>query len=183
MYFYPPRPYTREWLVSRITFWRREYWEAGCYLPADPRVYWPGSGGPDWSVLRRSRGVGCRACGAATGGTLLTYLTQQAPLASESICYTNCSIRPPLNKKLFPVHRPGLLKRADWNLFFHTFKRILFLLPPPLYSLVYKKMKLEKKKNPDLSTGTDYSHPATRKHFYTFMALYIHVIQYYCIYL
>ena len=53
------------------------------------------------------------------------YLTRQAPLASERICYTNCSIRPPLNKKLFPVHRPGGLKRADWNFFyfFHIFKK------------------------------------------------------------
>ena len=25
---------------------------------------------------------------------------------------------PPLNKKLFPVHRPGGLKRADWDFFF-----------------------------------------------------------------
>ena len=30
-------------------------------------------------------------------------------------------VRPPLNKKLFPVHRPGGLKRSDWNFFFHIF--------------------------------------------------------------
>ena len=27
------------------------------------------------------------------------------------------TMRPPLNKKLFPVHRPGGLKRADWDFF------------------------------------------------------------------
>ena len=27
--------------------------------------------------------------------------------------------RPPLNKKLFPVYRPGGSKRADWNFLFH----------------------------------------------------------------
>ena len=30
-------------------------------------------------------------------------------------------VRPPSNKKLFPVHRPGV-KRADWNFLFHISK-------------------------------------------------------------
>ena len=34
------------------------------------------------------------------------------------------AIRPPLNKKSFPVHRPGGLKRAEWEVFyFHVFKK------------------------------------------------------------
>ena len=27
-------------------------------------------------------------------------------------------VRPSLNKKVFPVHRPGGLKSADWDFFF-----------------------------------------------------------------
>ena len=30
------------------------------------------------------------------------------------------ALRPPLNKKSFPVHRPGGLKRADWDVFFFS---------------------------------------------------------------
>ena len=66
-------------------------------------------------------------------------------------------VRPPLNKKLFPVHRPGGLKRADWNFlsFFFFFFFFLSTSPPPPpvnYSLE------KKEKSPDLPTGTDYSH-------------------------
>ena len=43
-------------------------------------------------------------------------------------------LRPPLNKKLFPVHRPGGLKRAYWNLFFHIFKKDFFFTFPPVHS-------------------------------------------------
>ena len=41
---------------------------------------------------------------------------------------------PPLNKKLFPVHRPGGLKRAEWDffLFFSCYS------PLPVHSSVYK---------------------------------------------
>ena len=39
-------------------------------------------------------------------------------------------IRPPLNKKLFPVYHPGGSKRADWNFFSsYFFLHIFFLLP------------------------------------------------------
>ena len=31
------------------------------------------------------------------------------------------AVRPPLNKKVFPAHRPGGLKRADSDFFFHDF--------------------------------------------------------------
>ena len=54
-------------------------------------------------------------------------------------------LRPPLNKKLFPVHRPSGLKWADWiflfiYLFIYFFQifRFFFLLNP-LYILVYKE--------------------------------------------
>ena len=47
------------------------------------------------------------------------------------------SIRPPLNKKLFPVHRPGGLKRAETGtsfffffFFFIFFKKEIFYSPP-----------------------------------------------------
>ena len=36
------------------------------------------------------------------------------------------TVRPPLNKKLFPVHRSGGLKRADWNFFFMIFEKSFF---------------------------------------------------------
>ena len=49
----------------------------------------------------------------------------------------NKQVRPPLNKKLFPVYRPGGSKRANWNLFFHLFKEFFFFfLLFPLYILV-----------------------------------------------
>ena len=47
--------------------------------------------------------------------------------------------RPPLDKKLFPVHRPGGLKRADWNFFSIFSKKFFFFYFSPLYILVYKK--------------------------------------------
>ena len=37
------------------------------------------------------------------------------------VCLFVCGVRPPLNKKLFPVNWPGGSKRADWNFFFHLF--------------------------------------------------------------
>ena len=48
------------------------------------------------------------------------------------------ALRPPLNIKVFPVHRPGALKRADWNFFFHIFKKysFFFLLYPPVHSSI-----------------------------------------------
>ena len=51
-------------------------------------------------------------------------------------------LRPPLNKELFPVHRPSGLKRADWNYLLKYFTNNFFFTPPPpppLYILVYKK--------------------------------------------
>ena len=35
-----------------------------------------------------------------------------------------------LNKKLFPVYRPGGSKRADWNFFFHLFNFYFFYFSP-----------------------------------------------------
>ena len=42
------------------------------------------------------------------------------------LCAAGESLRPPLNKKVFPVHRPGGLKRADWDFFFMIFEKSLF---------------------------------------------------------
>ena len=39
--------------------------------------------------------------------------------------------RPSSNKKSFPVHRPGELKRAYWNIFFPVFKNIFFFYLSP----------------------------------------------------
>ena len=47
-------------------------------------------------------------------------------------------LRPPFNKKSFRVYRPGGSKRADWNFFFHLFKKKKILLSP-LYILVFKQ--------------------------------------------
>ena len=53
-------------------------------------------------------------------------------------------VRPPLDKELFPVHRPSGLKRADWNFSFQIFIFFFFNFPT-LYILVYKKNQLGKK--------------------------------------
>ena len=55
-------------------------------------------------------------------------------------------LRPPLNKKLFPVLRLSGLKRADWNSFFSFSNIFFFFTFFPVYSSL-KKMKLGKKKN------------------------------------
>ena len=49
----------------------------------------------------------------------IDILTQNAKLLS---------LRPPLIEKLFPVHRPSGLKRADWNFFFMIFEKSCFFL-------------------------------------------------------
>ena len=51
-------------------------------------------------------------------------------------------MRPPLNKKSFPFHRPGGLKRAFFPIFFNFL--FCLLTPPPLYNLVYKNEIMEK---------------------------------------
>ena len=61
---------------------------------------------------------------------------------------TRLAIRPSSNKKSFPVHRPGGLKRAYWNFFFPILKKILiFLLFHPVHSSLLK-MKLGKNSRP-----------------------------------
>ena len=55
------------------------------------------------------------------------------------------NLMPPLNKKLFPVYRPGGSKRADWNFFFHLFKKKKMFTPPPVHSSL-KKNEIRKKK-------------------------------------
>ena len=56
------------------------------------------------------------------------------------------SVRPPLNKKWFPVYRPGGSKRADWNFFFifSIFFFFFFTFPPVHSSLT--KLKIGRKK-------------------------------------
>ena len=46
---------------------------------------------------------------------------------------TMLGVRPPLNEKSFPVHRPGGLKRAYWNFFF-SFKKTFFFNFSPAHS-------------------------------------------------
>ena len=41
---------------------------------------------------------------------------------SSSLTY-RWELRPPLIEKLFPVHRPSGLNRADWNLFYMIFEK------------------------------------------------------------
>ena len=67
-------------------------------------------------------------------------------------------LRPPLNKKSFPVHRPGGVKRAEWEVLFHVFNQKKIVTPPSLYILVYKNGIRKTNKNPD---------PADRKRFFT----------------
>ena len=52
------------------------------------------------------------------------------------------SVRPPLNKKMFPVHRPGGLKRANWDFFFMIFEKTFFFLNL-LYILVNEKLRID----------------------------------------
>ena len=61
---------------------------------------------------------------------------------------TSGLLGPSLNKKVFPVHRPGGLKRADWDFFFHDFFKKLFFSQSSWYILVNEKLKTEKKKIP-----------------------------------
>ena len=53
---------------------------------------------------------------------------------------TQSALRPPLNTKLFPVHRRTGLKRADWNNNF-------FSLPP--CTILFVKNEIRKKKIPN----------------------------------
>ena len=54
-------------------------------------------------------------------------------------------LRPPLNKKSFPVYRPGGSKRADWKcVFFHIFNFFYTFLP--VHSS-FKKIEIREKKS------------------------------------
>ena len=62
-------------------------------------------------------------------------------------------IGPSSNKKSFPVHRPGGLKRAYCNFFFHLIKNFFFFFTsPPVHSSL-KKIEIrgggEKSRPPD----------------------------------
>ena len=61
----------------------------------------------------------------------VTINTPPPPPPRREPALTRGNIRPPLNKKSFPVHRPGGLKRAEWEgFFFHVFKKKNCLTPP-----------------------------------------------------
>ena len=55
-------------------------------------------------------------------------------------------LRPPLDKKLFPVDRPSGLTRADWNFFFIVFEKKFFFPLCLLCVLVNRQMKRRGKK-------------------------------------
>ena len=57
-------------------------------------------------------------------------------------------LRPSLNKKVFPVHRPGGLKRADWDSFFFMIFEKKKNSQSSWYILVNEKLKTGKKKIP-----------------------------------
>ena len=58
---------------------------------------------------------------------MLLYIEIVSNISKKDTClYKICSIGPTLNEKLFPVHRPSGLKRADWNFFFIFFFSPLF---------------------------------------------------------
>ena len=59
-------------------------------------------------------------------GHTLCFLCVHVMVRVLEIDMENVRLRPPLNKKVFAVYRPGELKRADWNFFFSYF----FTLPP-----------------------------------------------------
>ena len=76
-------------------------------------------------------------------------------------------IRPPSNKKLFHVYRPGGSKRADWNFFFSSLKKLFFFTFPPVHSSLKKIEIRGGSGNPNLLTGSFCPHPAHRKQFFT----------------
>ena len=83
------------------------------------------------------------------GAAVLLLRGLQTDLQSTKV--RKVSFRPSSNKKLFPVHRPGGLKRAYWNLFFPSFKLLTPPPPPSVHSSLYKnKNEIRKnKKIPD----------------------------------
>ena len=62
------------------------------------------------------------------------------------------ALRPSSNKKLFPVHRPGGLKRAYLNSFCSSFQKLFFYFTTPLVHSSSKKLKLGKKKKKILTS-------------------------------
>ena len=73
-------------------------------------------------------------------------------------------VRPPLNKKVFPVHRPSGLKRANWKIFFIFFEKKV----SSKHSVYPSQYKLKiGKKNPDLMAGFFLCHPVDRKRFFS----------------
>ena len=62
------------------------------------------------TVMEKSWKPFCKVCGNHV------YAFNREPLC----------LRPPLNKKVFPVHRPGGLKRADWDSFSLIFEKSFF---------------------------------------------------------
>ena len=71
-------------------------------------------------------------------------------------------MRPPLEKMLFPVQRPGESMRADWDLFFFI-STIYFFQYYFYYFLTKKKEKQKKRRFSVRPTGHNFGHPLYRK--------------------
>ena len=68
------------------------------------------------------------------------------------LTFSNCDtrvrlpfIKPPLEKMLFPVQRPGESVRADWDLFFH-FQQFFFSI---LFFTIFLQTTKKKRKKKD----------------------------------
>ena len=82
-------------------------------------------------------------CGAICHGTRIFSLWVY--IFSLSLWGLAAYTRPPLNKKLFPVHRPGGLNRVDWDFFFFMiFEQSFFFSQSSWYILVNEKLKTER---------------------------------------
>ena len=74
-------------------------------------------------------------------------------LSSLQNVLSQIPVRLSSNKKSFPVHRPGGLKRAYWNFFFMFSIFLFFFLLFPLYILVKKNCDYGKKRKRFLLNG------------------------------
>ena len=70
------------------------------------------------------------------------------PAAKMCTQGAGCTLRPPLNKKLFSVQRPSGLKRAEWSFFFHLLNFFDFFFTFPHVHSSLSKNEIRKKKIP-----------------------------------
>ena len=110
--------------------------------------------------------------------SFLSYYIR-APLSSAIITFVKkiiTNVRPPLNKKSFPVHQPGGLKRADLDFFFMIFEKVVFSQSSQ-YILVNEKLETGKKKKPTSRLAFLAVTRRTGTIFYLRMALGLHCRQ------